>query len=135
MSCFVYYHSLFLTIRPLLETSLLVHWLIPVIQGSIGQDEIQLGKRRFVITIIARRSRYHAGPRYFKRGINEQGRVANEVECEQVLWEISPIKIPLTSATASLHGSDNDSKNDISIMGMGSFVMVRSVSSLNTKYP
>jgi len=32
--------------------------------------------------LIARRSRYMAGPRYLKRGINEEGNVANFVETE-----------------------------------------------------
>ena len=37
------------------------------------------------IVLIARRSRYFAGTRYLKRGVNDQGHVANEVETEQVL--------------------------------------------------
>jgi len=34
------------------------------------------------LILISRRSRHNAGTRYIKRGINEQGFVANHVETE-----------------------------------------------------
>ena len=37
------------------------------------------------MTLIARRSRHCAGTRYRKRGVSDTGRVANEVEVEQVV--------------------------------------------------
>ena len=37
------------------------------------------------VTLIARRSRYFAGTRFLKRGINHQGNVANYVETEQLV--------------------------------------------------
>ena len=37
------------------------------------------------MTLIARRSRHFAGTRYRKRGVSDAGRVANEVEVEQVV--------------------------------------------------
>jgi len=37
------------------------------------------------VTLIARRSRHFAGTRYRKRGVSDTGRVANEVEVEQVV--------------------------------------------------
>lgn len=37
------------------------------------------------ITLIARRSRHYAGARYLKRGVNDEGNVANEVETEQIV--------------------------------------------------
>lgn len=39
------------------------------------------------ITLIARRSRHYAGVRYLKRGVNDEGNVANEVETEQIVNE------------------------------------------------
>ena len=39
------------------------------------------------ITLIARRSRFFAGARFLKRGVNEEGNVANEVETEQIVFE------------------------------------------------
>ena len=40
--------------------------------------------RPLTLTLIARRSRHFAGTRFRKRGINDGGKVANEVETEQV---------------------------------------------------
>ena len=37
------------------------------------------------VTLISRRSRYFAGTRFLKRGINHQGNVANFVETEQLV--------------------------------------------------
>lgn len=39
----------------------------------------------FVFAIISRRSRYRAGTRYFRRGIDEEGHVANFNETEQIV--------------------------------------------------
>lgn len=40
------------------------------------------------ITIIARRSRFFAGARFLKRGANDLGYVANDVETEQIVQEV-----------------------------------------------
>jgi hypothetical protein len=39
------------------------------------------------LTLISRRSSYFAGTRYLKRGTNEEGYVANDVETEQIICE------------------------------------------------
>jgi hypothetical protein len=39
------------------------------------------------VILISRRSRIFAGTRFLKRGLNEQGYVANDVETEQILYE------------------------------------------------
>ena len=36
--------------------------------------------------IVSRRSRFHTGQRYLKRGINHDSNVANEVETEEILY-------------------------------------------------
>ncbi|QHO57957.1 Phosphoinositide phosphatase [Arachis hypogaea] len=58
---------------------------------------IHEGNKDFHLTIIARRSRHYAGTRYLKRGVNEKGRVANDVETEQIVFadarDGSPMKI------------------------------------------
>ena len=46
---------------------------------------VSLLGRRLEITLIARRSRHFAGTRYRRRGVNARGRVANEVETEQIV--------------------------------------------------
>lgn len=47
--------------------------------------DVQVGSKILTITLLARRSRHHAGTRYNKRGINLYGHVANEVESEQMI--------------------------------------------------
>ena len=42
--------------------------------------------RVIYVTLIARRSRYFAGARYLKCGVNEDN-LANEVETEQIVYE------------------------------------------------
>lgn len=60
-------------------------WNLPLIHGSFGQQRCCLFGRSLTVTLIGRRSRFFAGTRYLKRGINEQGHVANEVEVEQIV--------------------------------------------------
>ena len=49
--------------------------------------ELTVLGRVVFITLIARRSRHYAGVRYLKRGVNDEGNVANEVETEQIVNE------------------------------------------------
>jgi len=48
-------------------------WVHPLIHGFFGQSSLTMHGRQFRITVIARRSRYFAGTRYLKRGVNMQG--------------------------------------------------------------
>ncbi|KAL0259600.1 hypothetical protein SLS55_005337 [Diplodia seriata] len=54
-------------------------------------------KKDFVLTLISRRSVQRAGLRYLRRGIDEDGHVANSVETEQILspqsWDSADGKI------------------------------------------
>ncbi len=45
--------------------------------------------RSLNVTLLARRSRHFAGTRYLKRGVSEQGKVANDVEHEQIVHDES----------------------------------------------
>ncbi|RRT61941.1 hypothetical protein B296_00036342 [Ensete ventricosum] len=56
--------------------------------------KLSISGKDFRLTLIARRSRHFAGTRYLKRGVNEKGRVANDVETEQIVFEDSPEEIP-----------------------------------------
>lgn len=62
-------------------------WCRPIIHGYIDQASISIYGRTAFITIIARRSRYFAGARFLKRGANDLGYVANDVETEQIVSE------------------------------------------------
>ena len=56
--------------------------------SNMGRPMLQPGKHlpeHYTIAIISRRSRHRAGTRYKRRGVNEEGHVANYVETEQIL--------------------------------------------------
>lgn len=64
-------------------------WCVAVTHGYIDQSALSVYWGRVVyITIIARRSRFFAGARYLKRGANDLGYVANDVETEQIVSEM-----------------------------------------------
>ncbi|KAI9053056.1 hypothetical protein LZ554_003326 [Drepanopeziza brunnea f. sp. 'monogermtubi'] len=63
-------------------------WCMPLIHGYIDQSAISIYGRTAYITVIARRSRHFAGARFLKRGANDLGYVANDVETEQIVSEM-----------------------------------------------
>ncbi|KAI5813000.1 SacI homology domain-containing protein [Pyronema omphalodes] len=63
-------------------------WCMPIIHGFVDQANISVYGRTIYVTIIARRSRYFAGARFLKRGANDLGYVANDVETEQIVSEM-----------------------------------------------
>lgn len=70
-------------------------WCHPIIHGYIDQAALSIYGRTAYITVIARRSRHFAGARFLKRGANDLGYVANDVETEQIVAECQ---------TTSFHG-------------------------------
>ncbi|KAI8529737.1 hypothetical protein RHMOL_Rhmol12G0248400 [Rhododendron molle] len=62
-------------------------WTVALVHGFFKQVKLSISGRSFKLTLIARRSRHFAGTRYLKRGVNEKGRVANDVETEQIAYE------------------------------------------------
>ncbi|KKY28302.1 putative polyphosphoinositide phosphatase fig4 [Phaeomoniella chlamydospora] len=61
-------------------------WCLPIIHGYVDQSSLSVYWGRVVyITVIARRSRFFAGARFLKRGANDLGYVANDVESEQIV--------------------------------------------------
>ncbi|KAI4325377.1 hypothetical protein MLD38_030783 [Melastoma candidum] len=65
-------------------------WTVALVHGFFKQVTLSAMEREFKLTLIARRSRHFAGTRYLKRGVNEKGRVANDVETEQIVFEDAP---------------------------------------------
>lgn len=61
------------------------NWVLPVIQGFVQVDQCVIDNECFRLALVSRRSRYRAGTRYKRRGIDEDGDVANYVETEQIL--------------------------------------------------
>ncbi|PIA43224.1 hypothetical protein AQUCO_02000573v1 [Aquilegia coerulea] len=68
---------------------------VALVHGFFKQEKLSISGRDFKLTLIARRSRHYAGTRYLKRGVNEKGRVANDVETEQIVFEDAPEGHPL----------------------------------------
>ncbi|ORX95799.1 SacI homology domain-domain-containing protein [Clohesyomyces aquaticus] len=82
---FVWNHHMLEPARGVLKN--VYDWCHPIIHGFIDQSSLDVFGRRVYITIIARRSRFFAGARFLKRGSNDLGYVANDVETEQILSE------------------------------------------------
>ncbi|KAI9681030.1 MAG: phosphatidylinositol-3,5-bisphosphate 5-phosphatase [Bathelium mastoideum] len=83
---FVWNHFL---LSPAVDTiQNLYDWCLPVIHGFIDQSSLDIFGRSVYIMIIARRSRFFAGARFLKRGANDLGYVANDVETEQIVSEM-----------------------------------------------
>ncbi|ORX58769.1 hypothetical protein DM01DRAFT_1333388 [Hesseltinella vesiculosa] len=72
-------------------------WILHLTYGFVDQAKISVFGRNIIITLIARRSRHFAGARFLKRGANDKGFVANDVETEQIVAELS---------TTSFHSHD-----------------------------
>ncbi|KAF7837592.1 phosphoinositide phosphatase SAC3 isoform X2 [Senna tora] len=70
-------------------------WTVALVYGFFKQDTLTVAGREFILTLISRRSRHYAGTRYLRRGVNEKGRVANDVETEQIVFEDVPEGLPV----------------------------------------
>ena len=82
-------------------------WLVYFIYGYFEQAECNIYGLRLLITVVARRNRYYAGTRYLKRGVNNDGSVANDVETEQIVEELSTTWSgkPILSSFIHMRGS------------------------------
>lgn len=90
-------------LQPLLNATDNFGLILPVINGSFCQKNLEIEEKLFSLAIISRRSRFNAGARYLKRGINNFGDVANEVETEQILLESNPFDDTHFKISSFLH--------------------------------
>ncbi|KAK8520359.1 hypothetical protein V6N12_004301 [Hibiscus sabdariffa] len=74
-------------------------WTVALVYGFFKQATLSVSGQNLELILIARRSRHYAGTRYLKRGVNEKGRVANDVETEQIVFKDVPdgLPTPITS--------------------------------------
>lgn len=86
-------------------------WIIPLVHGFVDQAKLNVLGSAIYVSLIARRSRHFAGARFYKRGIDANGYVANDVETEQIVNKpvTSPFFAPPSrfDETASLRASPN----------------------------
>ncbi|KAG0262163.1 phosphatidylinositol-3,5-bisphosphate 5-phosphatase [Mortierella polycephala] len=71
------------------QTGIENQWALPIMYGFVDQSKLSILGRNVFVTLIARRSRFFAGARFLKRGANDRGYVANDVETEQIVSEMS----------------------------------------------
>ncbi|KAK9271414.1 hypothetical protein L1049_027004 [Liquidambar formosana] len=73
-------------------------WTIALVHGHFKQARLSIFGRDFSVSLVSRRSRHFAGTRegpmeeeqqtsYLKRGVNDRGWVANDVETEQIVLD------------------------------------------------
>ncbi|KAH9280066.1 Polyphosphoinositide phosphatase [Echinococcus granulosus] len=62
-------------------------WFVGLVHGFVKQASLVSCGMPISIILVARRSRFFAGTRFLKRGINIDGNVANEVETEQMVLD------------------------------------------------
>ncbi|KAF9201302.1 phosphatidylinositol-3,5-bisphosphate 5-phosphatase [Haplosporangium sp. Z 27] len=79
-------------------------WALPIMYGFVDQSKLSILGRNVFVTLIARRSRFFAGARFLKRGVNDRGYVANDVETEQIVSEMSTTSF---YGAGSLHANPN----------------------------
>ncbi|TFY53114.1 hypothetical protein EVJ58_g9634 [Rhodofomes roseus] len=60
-------------------------YILPVLHGTFDIRAERVNGHHMRLCLISRRSRYRAGTRYFRRGIDQDGHVANFNETEQIL--------------------------------------------------
>ncbi|KAI0735477.1 SacI homology domain-containing protein [Earliella scabrosa] len=78
-------HGRFIDITSTNPDQNLSAYILPVIYGTFDIRPVRLSRFQLRLCLISRRSRYRAGTRYFRRGIDPEGHVANFNETEQIL--------------------------------------------------
>ncbi len=81
------------------------HWILPIINGAFIQRKLHDYGKILNLTLLARRSRHFAGTRYLKRGISDVGKVANDVEHEQIIHDETPGADGVFSSFLQVRGS------------------------------
>ena len=77
-------------------------WVLPLVYGFVDQAKLCVLNGTIHVTLIARRSRHFAGARFLKRGTDENGHVANDVETEQIVSEA--LTTPFYAPRARMRG-------------------------------
>ncbi|KAL3860478.1 hypothetical protein ACJMK2_010600 [Sinanodonta woodiana] len=72
-------------LRELAQQPELGKYCLPIVHGFIAIKSCLIHDRSFNYVLISRRSIYRAGTRFYLRGIDPEGQVANFVESEQIV--------------------------------------------------
>ena len=66
-------------------------WVVRAIRGCVAQYPLECPTSSVLLTIIGRTSKNFAGARYLRRGVNDDGNVANYVEVEQIVSDTTSL--------------------------------------------
>ncbi|KAF9056681.1 inositol/phosphatidylinositol phosphatase [Panaeolus papilionaceus] len=78
-------HSKFIEVADANPSAPYGAFILPIMYGTFDIKPTFLHGRHMQLALISRRSRFRAGTRYFRRGIDHDGHVANFNETEQLL--------------------------------------------------
>lgn len=78
-------------------------WAVFMTRGAVVQRRVHCSdsRRTLLLTLIARVSKEFAGARYLRRGVSSDGRVANHVEVEQILFDAGTLSRHFTTGAFS----------------------------------
>ncbi|GAM25441.1 hypothetical protein SAMD00019534_086160, partial [Acytostelium subglobosum LB1] len=65
-------------------------WVVPITMGFVQQKLFAHDEKYYRLTLMSRRNMVRAGTRYFMRGADNKGNVANYVETEQIFEQHKP---------------------------------------------
>lgn len=94
-------------------------WVIPLVHGFVDQAKLSVLGNAIYVSLLARRSRHFAGARFYKRGIDAEGHVANDVETEQIVHK------PMTSPFYAPPGRHGTHEARLPSPHFTSYVMMR----------
>uniref|UniRef100_A0A914HH04 SAC domain-containing protein n=1 Tax=Globodera rostochiensis TaxID=31243 RepID=A0A914HH04_GLORO len=78
--------------EPLHRNGVSRKWTLELVRGFVAHQLLELPCAKLELILLARRSSAFAGTRFLKRGVNCDGAVANDVETEQIVWDMdSPL--------------------------------------------
>ncbi|KAI8873266.1 hypothetical protein GQ42DRAFT_160640 [Ramicandelaber brevisporus] len=103
-------------------------FIVPVVYGHIAIDSLAVvGDHQFTYAVISRRSQFRAGTRYFARGVDDEGNVANFVETEQIVIIDQPPHLQQQHQAQGV-GSQSTGSTDSAVNVMGVSTSVSSQS-------
>lgn len=72
-------------IRDFVSQPQMAKFVLPVMLGFVQTHHCTVNRKKLLYTLISRRCCYRAGTRFFMRGVDQEGQVANYVETEQIV--------------------------------------------------
>lgn len=94
-------------LQPLIKSIIGQEFIMPIICGFYDCQRMEINDQEFYFGILSRRSKFCAGARFLKRGLDKNGNVANEVETELFVYKIEPFTTKLQKFSSYLFVKKN----------------------------